>query len=625
MADGKGGTRMKVPEKGLLEEALLERAEVSTAFQRAEKLLPCPFGTSGTCCKACFMGPCRVREGRVGICGATPASVAAKNFARMVAAGTSAHSDHGREVVLLLIATAKGEAPGYTIRDEYKLKMLARTLDIDPAGKSQEEIALEIGKRLLADFGRQEGKVSLIARAPEKTQARWHRLGIVPRGIDREVVELLHRTTIGVDQDPVSILMAAARTALADGWGGSMIATEVQDILFGTPEPLRAKVDLGVLKEDHVNVVVHGHEPMLPELLIQAAEAPEIVALARKVGAEGINLAGICCTANEVLMRHGIPIAGSFLHQELAIMTGAVDLMVVDVQCVMPSLPTVSSCFHTKIVTTSDKAKIPGAEHLPFRHESAMETAKEILRLAIENFPNRTSVEIPRGSIDLIAGFSHESVNYILGGKYRATYRPLNDAVIDGRIRGVVGVVGCNNPRVNAGYVHTTLIRELIANNVLVLTTGCAAITAARAELLTPEAAELAGSGLREVCEAVGMPPVLHMGACVDNSRLLIAATEMVKIGGLGEELCELPVAGAAPEWMSEKAVAIGHYFVASGVPVVFGVGFPTLGSEETTAFLFEEIEGLTGGKWIFEPDPVEMARILIESIEMRRKKLGLK
>lgn len=305
-------------------------------------------------------------------------------------------------------------------------------------------------------------------------------------------------------------------------------------------------------------------------------------------------------------------------------MTGAVDVMVVDVQCVMPSLPTVASCFHTQIITASEKAKIPGADHLPFQHENALETAKEIVRRAIENFSRRGPVEIPKGTIDLIAGFSHETVNYILGGRYRATYRPLNDAIIDGRIRGVVGVVGCNNPRINAGYVHTTLIRELIAHNILVLTTGCGAITAAKAELLVPEAAELAGSGLRGVCEAVGIPPVLHMGSCGDNSRLLIAASEMVKIGGLGDELAELPVAGAAPEWMSEKAVAIGHYFVASGVPVVFGVGFPTLGSETTSEFLFQGIEQLTGGKWIYEPDPVEMARILIRSIEEKRAKLKL-
>jgi carbon-monoxide dehydrogenase catalytic subunit len=379
-----------------------------------------------------------------------------------------------------------------------------------------------------------------------------------------------------------------------------------------------------VLKEDQVNIVIHGHEPLLPEILVQVIEDEEILALAREKGARGICLAGICCSANEVLMRHGIPIAGSFLQQELAIMTGAVDAMVVDVQCVMPSLPTVASCFHTEVITTSDKAKIPGAVHMPFHHHDALTVAKEVVRRAIANFGNRGPVDIPQRSFDLIAGFSHETVNYMLGGRYRASYRPLNDAIMDGRIRGVVGVVGCNNPRVNAGVVHTTLIRELIAHNVLVLTTGCGAITAARDGLLVPEAAELAGAGLREVCEAVGIPPVLHMGACVDNSRLLVAATAMVHEGGLGEDLSEVPAAGCAPEWMSEKAVAIGHYFVASGVPVVFGVGFPTTGSEPVCEFLFEGIEKLTGGKWVHEPDPLEMARLLIEKIEAKRRLLKL-
>lgn len=622
---------MTAPRNGGIKLAEVTKAEavrVPSAFERVKEHLPCPFGAGGTCCRACFMGPCRVVEGRkgreVGVCGASAASIAAKNFARMVAAGTAAHSDHGREVVLLFLAAAQGKAPGYQIRDTRKLTMLARILGVAVDGRDPAEIAVEVGERLLADFGRQEGEISFIRRAPAKRQERWRRLGIVPRGIDREVVEMLHRTSIGVDQDPESILLHAARTALADGWGGSMIATELQDILFGTPEPLRAKVDLGVLKEDQVNIIVHGHEPMLPELLVQVIREEEMLALARAKGATGINLAGICCTANEILMRHGIPVAGSFLHQELAIMTGAVEAMVVDVQCVMPSLPTVASCFHTEVITTSDKAKIPGAVHIPFHHENALEVARAIVRRAIENYPNRGPVDIPKDSIDLIAGFSHETINYMLGGRYRASYRPLNDAIIDGRIRGVVGVVGCNNPRVNAGEVHTTLIRELIAHDVLVLTTGCGAITAARAELLVPEAAELAGSGLREVCEAVGMPPVLHMGACVDNSRLLVAATAMVEEGGLGQDLSEVPAAGCAPEWMSEKAVAIGHYFVASGIPVVFGVGFPTAGSEVACSFLFEKIERLTGGKWIYEPDPLEMARILINIIEERRRALKL-
>jgi carbon-monoxide dehydrogenase catalytic subunit len=526
---------------------------------------------------------------------------------------------------MLFLEVARGEAPGYEIRDERKLRMLAGVLDIEADGKGKNELAIEVGERLLGDFSRQVGEVALTSRAPETRQELWRRWGIVPRGVDREIVEMLHRTSVGVDQDYQHIILHGSRTALADGWGGSMIATELQDILFGTPVPLRVKVNLGALREDQVNIIVHGHEPLLPEMIVVAAQDQELVDLARENGAEGINIAGICCTANETLMRHGIPVAGSFLQQELALITGAADVMVVDVQCVMPSLPTVARCFHTEMITTSEKAKIPGATHMPFESDRALEQAKEVVRLAIENFPNRGSVDIPEEPVDMVAGFSHETINYIQGGRFRASYRPLNDNIMNGRIRGVVGVVGCNNPRIRSGYVHTTVIRELIANNVLVLSTGCAAITAARAGLLAPEAAELAGSGLREVLEAVGMPPVLHMGSCVDNSRLLIAATQMVKEGGLGADLSDLPVAGCAPEWMSEKAVSIGHYFVASGVMVVFGVGFPTTGSRVLSDYLFNGIEDVTGGKWVYEPDPLEMAHVLIEHIESKRKALGLR
>jgi carbon-monoxide dehydrogenase catalytic subunit len=604
-----------------------QTGRTTSVFERSLAHRPCPFGSGGTCCRACFMGPCRVIEGRegrdVGVCGASAASIAAKNFSRMTAAGASAHSDHGREVAQLFLASARGEAPGYEIRDERKLRTLARSLGIE--GTDVNELAIKVGERLLSDFGRQDGEISFVKRAPKRRQERWREWGVTPRGVDREVVEIMHRTSVGVDQDHENLIRQASRAALADGWGGSMIATELQDILFGTPIPLRTKVNLGVLREDQVNIIIHGHEPALPELIVQAARDEELLALARQKGATGINIAGICCTANEILMRHGIPVAGSFIHQELAIMTGAIDLMAVDVQCIMPSLPTVARCFHTEVVTTSEKAQIPGATHMVFHHENAPELAKQIVRRAIENFTNRGPVDIPQGTIDLIAGFSHETINYMLGGQFRSSYRPLNDAVIDGRIRGVVGVVGCNNPKINAGYVHTTLMRELIAHDVLVLTTGCGAIAAAKDELLTPEAAELAGSGLREICAAVGIPPVLHMGSCVDNSRLLIAATEMVNEGGLGNDLSEIPAAGCAPEWMSEKAVSIGQYFVASGVLVGFGVGFPTMGSGVLTDYLFEGIEKHAGGKWFCEPDPLEMARILIEHIDNKRAVLKLK
>ena len=616
---------------------LLDRAQrenISTVFSRADELKPCPIGSEGSCCKMCAMGPCRLprpkkageEKKRRGVCGATIDTIVARNFARMVAGGVSAHSDHAREVAETFTKTARGEAQGFAIKDEVKLLEVALDFGIEIEGRDMKDIAIELGERALEEFGKQEGELVYIKKAPLKRQEIWRKYGVVPRGIDREIVEIMHRTHMGVDQDYKHILQQATRSAIADGWGGSMISTDLQDIMFGTPVPVLGGTNLGVLKEDQVNVVVHGHEPFLPELLVSASRDPEIKSLAEKVGAKGINLAGMCCSANEILMRHGIPCAGNFLQQELAIITGAVELMTVDVQCQMQGLQSVAECFHTRLITTSDRAKIEGATHMEFHPENGLDTAKEILKMAIENYPNRKhAVCIPKYSQNAVVGFSHETINYLLGGLFRASYRPLNDNIINGRIRGVAGVVGCNNVRAVHDLGHITMIKELIKNDVIVLTTGCAAMACGKAGLLTPEAArEFAGSGLAEVCEAVGIPPVLHMGSCVDNSRILIAATAMVKEGGLGDDISDLPAAGAAPEWMSEKAISIGQYFVASGVFTVFGTTWPTVGSERVTHHLFEEYEDMFKGMWAYEIDPVKAARLMIDHIDKKRKTLGL-
>ena len=612
--------------------------EARTVFERAEATRPCPIGADGNCCTNCGMGPCRVplargkvetaeeKRKRVGVCGATVETIAARNFVRMIAAGTAAHGDHGRKVTEVFIAAAKGEAPGYSIKDEQKLLQLALDLGVEIGDRSNEEIAIDIGEIAMNEFSKQEGGLLFLKRAPLKRQEIWQKLGVAPRGIDREVVESMHRTHMGVDQDYQSLLSQGVRTSLADGWGGSMIATELQDAMYGTPAPVLSQINLGVLKEDEVNIIIHGHEPQLAEIMAVVSQDPEMIEYAKSKGAKGINLAGMCCTANEILMRHGVPIAGNFLQQELTMVTGAVEAMVVDVQCIMQGLADIAQCYHTKIITTDPRAKIQGATHIEFDEYNAIESAKTILRVAIDNFPNRGSnVQIPKYSTDLIAGFSHETINYLLGGLFRASYRPLNDNIINGRIRGVAGVVGCNNPRVTHDDVHLTLVKELIKNDVLVLQTGCSAMACAKAGLMVPEAAaEYAGEGLASVCEAVGIPPVLHLGACIDNSRILIAATAMVKDGGLGDDLSDLPVAGAAPEWMSEKAIAIGQYFVASGVFTVFGVTWPTLGSKEVTDYLFKDMEEMYGGMWAFEPDPIKTAQLMIEHIDKKRKALGI-
>ena len=434
----------------------------------------------------------------------------------------------------------------------------------------------------------------------------------------------MHRTHMGTDQDYKNLIFQATRCALADGWGASMMATELQDIMFGTPVPLRTVVNLGVLSEDHVNIVIHGHEPQVPEAMAIVSQEPEIVAAAKEVGAKGINLAGVCCSGNEVLMRRGVPIAGSFTQQEVVLATGSVEAMVVDVQCVMQGVAQVAKCYHTELITTSPRAMIQGATHIEFVPERALEIARDVTMRAIGRYRQRKKVLIPDQKVDVVAGFSHETINHMLGGAFRASYRPLNDNIINGRIRGVGAVVGCDSCRAEAGKPNTAVVKELIANDVLVLVTGCVATNCGREGLLRPEAAEMAGPGLREVCETVGMPPVLHMGSCVDNSRILIAATEIVREGGLGDDISQIPAAGCAPEWMSEKALAIGQYFVGSGAYVVFGRTFPITGSKDVCDFMFKEIEDLYGGRWDVADEPGQMAQMMIDAIEKKREGLGI-
>ncbi len=613
---------------------LIEKArkeDLQTVWDRYETMKPhCRFGQQGTCCKLCNMGPCRIdgKKRLLGVCGATAETIAARNLARMIAAGTAAHSDHGRSVAQTFILAAEGKAPSYQLKDTVKLRQLAQEFDIKVEGRSDSEIGKELGEKALAEFGKQDGELVLTKRAPKKRQELWRKLGMMPRGIDREVVEMMHRTHEGVDCDYRNILLQGFRTALADGWGGSMLATDMQDILFKSPMAVRAEVNLGVLKPDEVNVLVHGHEPILSDVVVEASRDPELLALAEKNGAKGINLAGICCTANEILMRHGIPVAGNFLQQELAIMTGSVELMMVDVQCLMPALAGITGCFHTKLVTTSYKCKMPGVEHIEVHEEHALETAKDILRMAVENYKNREPgrVQIPSHKSDMVGGFTSENVSYYLGGKYRATYRPLNDAIIDGRLRGAAGIVGCNCPDIQQDYGHLAMAKEFLKNDVLVVVTGCAATAVGKGGLMRPEAAfEYAGKGLREVCEAVGIPPILHLGACVDNTRILTTLCEMVAEGGLGEDISDLPVAGAAPEWMCEKAIAIGFYFVGSGVYTLFGTPHPILGSKEVTDYVTGGVEEIVGGKFAFESDPVKAARLMIDHIDKKRKALSLK
>ncbi len=620
------------PEKATINPAAAELIELAnregyeTAWHRLLQQEPqCGFGLLGVCCRNCTLGPCRIdpfgNGPKRGVCGADADTIVARNILRMIAAGAAAHSDHARDILQVFQYVAEGKTKSYKITDSEKLRWLAKALGVPVDGRTDQEIAKDLVPILAAEFGKfSDEPLKLIeALAPSKRKEVWSKLGVMPRAIDREVNEIMHRTHMGVDADPVNLTLQGVRAALADGWSGSMMATILSDILFGTPKPIKYNINLGVLREDAVNIVVHGHNPVLSMKIVQVAWSKEMQELAKKYGANGVNVVGMCCTGNEVLMRQGIPIAGNMLLQELAIITGAVEAVIADYQCVMPSLATLAECFHTKLITTEPKMKIPGAIHVEFDPKNADEAAKEIVRIAIENFPrrNKARVKIPKHKTEAMAGYSVEALLQILGG----SLDPLVQALKEGTIKGVVGIVGCNNPKVKQNYNLITVTKKLIENDILVVGTGCWAHAAATHGFFTLEAAEMAGPGLKKVCKALGIPPAIHMGSCVDCSRILLVLGALAD--ALGVDISDLPAAGSAPEWFSEKAVSIGTYFVASGVLVHLGVVPPVLGSPNVTKLLTEDAEKILGGKFYVEPDPEKAAETIINHIIEKRKKLG--
>jgi carbon-monoxide dehydrogenase catalytic subunit len=596
---------------------------VETVWHRHEAQQPqCGFCDMGLSCRICIMGPCRVdpfgQGPQTGVCGADADIIVARNLCRMIAAGAASHSDHGRDLVEVLEAVSKGEAPGYKIRSEEKLRRVAREYGIQTEGKDVLTVAGELADAMMEDYGMRRKSVTLVNRAPEKRRKVWENAGITPRGIDRETSEMMHRTHMGVDNDWVSLLTQGLRNALSDGWGGSMIATEVSDILFGVPAPKPTMVNAGVLKKGQVNIVVHGHNPVVSEMVSKACISEEMLALAKAKGAAGINLVGVCCTGNELLMRRGIAMAGNHLMTELILSTGAVDMMIVDYQCIMPSIGKAAACYHTKMISTSDKARFPGMEHHEFHPDNAEEKAKTLVKAAIENFGNRKQVYIPVAPQEAVGGFSIETILGALGG----TPAPLIDAIKAGKIRGAVGVVGCNNPKIKHDYGHVTLIKKLIENDILVVDTGCVSVASAKAGFKVPSAIEMAGPGLKEICGALGIPPVLHLGSCVDNVRILVLVSALAD--ALGVDISDLPVAGSAPEWYSEKAVTIGVYCVASGITTHLGPMPPVTGSMNVVKLLTEGLNDVVGAAFGVEPDPEKAAVFLTKVIEKKRKALGL-
>ena len=599
------------------------RAEgIETVHERLAKQTPhCKFCELGTTCRNCTMGPCRLSEKNPrGVCGADADVVVARNFGRFVTGGAAGHSDHGRDLIEVLEAIVEGETGDYRITDEAKLRRLAGEVGIETEGRETVAVAEDLMECFFGDFGSRKSSVSFLSRVPEVRRKKWEALGMTPRGVDREIAEMMHRTHMGCDNDAPNTMIHAARTALADGWGGSMIGTELSDVIFGTPTPKRSTANLAVIKEDQVNLLVHGHNPVVSEMILAAAREPDLLARARELGASGINVCGLCCTGNELLMRQGIPMAGNHLMTELAILTGAVEAIVVDYQCIMPSLVQISGCYHTKFIDTANKARFTGAIHFDFQPRTAMQQAREIVSLAVEGFAQRDPgrVEIPGEPVEIMTGFSNEAVIEALGG----SLDPLVQAIAAGDVRGAVGIVGCNNPKIKQDSLNVGLAKELIKRDILVLVTGCVTTAAGKAGLLVPEAIEMAGPGLKKVCGALGIPPVLHYGSCVDNARILQLCAALA--GTLNVDISDLPVGASSPEWYSEKAAAIGLYAVASGIYTHLGHPPNILGSETVTNLAVSGLEDLVGATFFIEPDPVKTAEMFDARIKAKRKGLGL-
>ena len=597
---------------------------------RAAKQTPhCKFGEQGVCCRICAMGPCRITpKAPRGICGCDVHGIVGRNYLKFTAGGAATHSDHGREICHTLYC-AKPEGP-YKVKDPEKLLRIAKEWGVETEGKDIYDLAHEMAYLGLSEYGKVFGTQNFLKRAPQHTQEIWEREEIAPRAIDREVSCSLHMSHMGCSSLPEALIRQSLRAGLSDGWGGSMAGTEFSDVLFGTPKPIETEANLGVMVAENVNIVVHGHDPSLSEMICEYADDPEMIAYAKEMGAKGITVSGVCCTSNEVAMRRGIPMAGNFLQQENVVLTGACEAIVVDVQCIFPALGPLSKCFHTKFVTTSPIAQMPDAEYIRFNAETAGENAKAIVKMAIENFKNRKPelVHIPDMKQKATVGYSVEAIVKTLDGVANSqvdemgTTKPLLECITSGVIRGAVAMVGCNNPKVRPDTAHIELMKKMIANDIIIIASGCSAQAAAKAGLMDKEAKELCGAGLKRVCELADIPPVLHMGSCVDISRMMILAAELAKDSGLN--ISQLPVVGCAPEWMSEKAVSIGNYVVATGIDTFLGVDPYVSGSDQIAQLLTEGVRDWVEAAYTVEKDIDKLGDAIIARIEEKRTALGI-
>ncbi len=623
-------------------QALINRGEalgIPTGVERLSAQQPqCGFGQLGTCCRMCYMGPCRIDpfgDGpTTGVCGATADTIVCRNLLREEVGGAASHVGHARHVVLSFKKMLEGKAPGYRITDKEKLLEIAQGLGIDTEGRDEKDIAFDIVNMALEDISRQDEETMnwIKLRAPKKEIEDWKDKGLIVSNAHNEIEEAMHRTSMGNDEDPLNLLIAALRIGIVDGYAGLHMTTDFQDMMFGTPKVRTVEANLGVLDREMVNIAMHGHDPVLSEKILECSS--KLSSEAEKAGAKGINVVGVCCTGNELTMRKGVPMAGHNMQSELILLTGAVDAMVVDMQCIWPSITKIAKCFHTKVITTEPFVKIEGAVHVDFKPEEADKKAEDIVRLAIGAFKQRDGKEvfIPKDKSIGFVGFSVEAIIDVLKGiNPEDPLLPVIEHIKNGNIFGVVGFAGCPSIKLRDTFMTESMAKELLKNNVLIVTTGCTAHICAQAGLMSSDAAEkYCGDGLKSVLKVLGeaagvgvpLPPVWHMGSCVDNSR--IGTLLKVLAERLDVRISQLPVAGSAPELVQEKAISIGTWLMSLGLLVHIAPHPRIMGSPVAVKVLTEDLQEITGGKAYVELDPKRAAEGLLEHIRSKRQALGI-
>lgn len=604
-----------------------EKIGVETIFDRFDSQKPhCTFGIAGICCKNCNMGPCRItKKSPKGACGADADLIVARNLLRWVAAGAAAHGARGRETMLALKYAAEGKL-NIPIAGVEKLKKSAVQFGIDIEGKSVNEIGSALADILLEDLSRtvpSEHKTLKNFAAPERIKL-WKELDVLPISAYHEVFEAFHRTSTGTDSDWENIMKQIARCGLAFAWSSVLGSSIAMDSLFGIPERSSVKVNTGAIKKGYVNIAVHGHTPVLVSEIVRIGRSEEYINLAKEKGALGIQFYGICCSGLSAMYRYGgvIPLSNA-VGAELVLGTGALDLWVADVQDVFPSIMDVAKCVKTTVITTSDAGRLPGSEFYGFDHDhsnigEAEELAKKIILRAIESYENRREVpvHIPEYELTAEIGFSVEFAASKFGGLGN-----IAEALKNGTIRGVVNLVGCNNPRVIYEKAVADIAEKLIANDILVLTNGCASFPLLKLGYCSPSAIEKSGKGLKEFLAHHNLPPVWHMGECLDNARasaLFKGLADNLKI-----DIKDMPYSFASPEWSNEKGVGAALGFRLLGINSYHCVYPPVQGSENVSNYLYRDSKEIFSSVMVVNTNPNELADKIISDIEEKRKELG--